>query len=305
MRRDGREPRVGYTTRSTPTHGAPACPICIPTSRPCSSICSARRARWRGRSARPRSCSRARAAGRSCRTSTRATARPRRRSSSRALRGARAAPSAALVCDSGMQATALVFDALLAAGAPRGADAAGLQQDQDVPDVARRPRRRRGHDRRRRRPDGARGGDSPGDALRLRRDLHQPAGARAGPRRAARGSSARRADARPRCGSSSTPPSRRRGHSRRRSSIKASTSSSPAAPRRSAAGPRPLGLRRDPRHADSANAVMDLMAMRGGILDWRRATAIVGRPRRRRARRMRVGRRPPAASRRFSRPIRG
>jgi cystathionine beta-lyase/cystathionine gamma-synthase len=50
--------------------------------------------------------------------------------------------SSALVCDSGMQATALAFDVLMEPGAPRGADAPGLQQDAQLSRMARRARRR-------------------------------------------------------------------------------------------------------------------------------------------------------------------
>ena len=118
---------------------------------------------------------------------------------------------------------------------PRRADAAGLQQDAQLSRVDGRARRRLGHDRRRRRHGGAGGGDPPGDAIRVRRDVHQPAGARAGLRRAAR---RHRPRARDRAGAAARARHHHRhavGVQRRRRSTKASTSSSPAAPRRSAA----------------------------------------------------------------------
>ncbi len=100
--------------------------------------------------------------------------------------------SAALVCDSGMQATALAFDALMepsttlrASRAPRGADAPGLQQDPQLSRVDGRACRRNDHHRRRRRCGGAGGGDPARDAVRVRGDLHQSAGARPGFRRVA------------------------------------------------------------------------------------------------------------------------
>ena len=67
------------------------------------------------------------------------------------------------------------------------ADASGLQQDALVPGMAGQPRRRDDHHRRRRGSRGAGGGDHAGDGVRLRRDLHQPAGARPGSGPVARG----------------------------------------------------------------------------------------------------------------------
>ncbi len=59
----------------------------------------------------------------------------------KALEGA----GAALVCDSGMQATALVFDTLMAPGCARGAVPADLQQDEVVHALAGRSARRHAH----------------------------------------------------------------------------------------------------------------------------------------------------------------
>ena len=277
-------------------------PTCIPTSRRCSSICSARRAPSRGRKARRRSCSPARAAGRSCRTSTRATAPRRRRALIARLEGARAGAGAVLVCDSGMQATALVFDVLLTPGAPRRADAAGLQQDarrtsSGWPSAsAARSRSSTTATTRR-----SRAAIRPETRFVFAETFTNPLVRAQDIARAACGSCARRARVAPGAAAG-----RRLDHRhavgvphaapRRR----ASTSCWPAAPRRSAAPTAICGATSPPTTRRSANAVMDLMAMRGGILDWRRAEAIAGGLDDGRARRTPGDRPPPAASPRSS-----
>ncbi len=74
------------------------------------------------------------------------------------------AAGAVLVCDSGMQATALVFDVLMTPGAHAVLMRQVYNKTQDLPHLAGRARRRRGHDRRRRRPRGAGRGDPARDA---------------------------------------------------------------------------------------------------------------------------------------------
>ncbi len=142
---------------------------------------------------------------------------------------------AALVCDSGMQATALVFDVLM----EPGRHAVLMRQVYNKTRTYLEWLASRvggvGHDRRRWRSAIAGGGDYAGDRVRLRRDLHQPAGARPGSGRAARRRRGGPRSRRRACAWSSTPRSPRRGRSPRRCSSRASTSCWPAAPRRSAA----------------------------------------------------------------------
>ena len=74
---DERRDAAAATTASTRTRGAPASPILHPDEPTVQlDLLRARRRSSRGRRARPPSCSPAKAAGRSCRTSTRATAPP-------------------------------------------------------------------------------------------------------------------------------------------------------------------------------------------------------------------------------------
>ena len=79
------------------------------------------------------------------------------------------------------------------AGHARRADAAGLQQDPQLPRMDGRAHRRVGHHRRRWRSSGAGRGDPSEHPLCLRGDLYQSAGARTGLRPAARGDRTRRA----------------------------------------------------------------------------------------------------------------
>ena len=83
------------------------------------------------------------------------------------------------------------------------------------------------------------------------------------------------ARARRRSAWSSTRPSPRRGPSRRRCSIRASTSSLASGTKALGGTDRDLWGYVATSDTPIANAVMDLMAMRGGILDWRRAEAIL------------------------------
>ena len=97
------------------TRAERACPTSIPTSPRCSWICLAPRGRSRGRKAKPHFCSRAKAAGQSCRICMRATGQPRPQHLIAALKRLEHA-SAVLVGDSGMQVTALAFDVLMTPG---------------------------------------------------------------------------------------------------------------------------------------------------------------------------------------------
>ena len=205
--------------------------------------------RSRGRKARPRSCSPARAAGRSCRISTRATARPPPRALIARLQGARAAPAACWSATPACRRPRWSSTCCMTPGAPRRADAAGLQQDAHVSRVARRARRRHASRssttaiaRRSRRRSGPRRAFVFAEtftnplvraqdlaALReLVRDARAAPGAAAGDR----------LDDRHAVGVPHAAARRR-----------ASTSCSPAAPRRSAAPTATLGLHRHQRHA--------------------------------------------------------
>ena len=77
----------------------------------------------------------------------------------------------------------------------------------------------------------------------------------------------------------------------------------PAAPRRSAATIATCGATSPPTTRQFANAVMDLMAMRGGILDWRRADGDRWRRSTAPSERTRAARRPRRGSRRSWRRI--
>ena len=283
--------RASCTTRSTRTRGAPASPTCIPTSRPCSSTCSARRSviAWQeGKAAFL-------FASEGCwselphlyaRYGTTATAALIARL--KALEHA-ARRAGLRLGHAGHRARLRRADGRRAA---RRADAAGLQQDPQLPRVAGR------------RASAASvtivdDGDHAALAAAIRPETRfvfaetftNPL-VRAQDLDALRDVDRRGArDRRRRCGSCSTPRSPRRGRSSTPLLDRASTSSSPAAPRRSAATIATCGATSRPTTPQFANAVMDLMAMRGGILDWRRADGDRRRLRRRRARRTRGDRR--------------
>ena len=259
---------------------------------------SARRSS-RGRKARPRSCSRGDGAWSElphlyARYGTPGTARADRarcaRSSTRRC---------ALVTDCGMQAVALVADALLAARRARGRDAAGLQQDA-----------RRSSSASAKRVGATLTLVDDGDHAALAAALTPDDARSCSPRRSRTRSAARRTSRR-------SPRSSRRVPGARL--VIDSTIATPWAlrtplldarrrrrrrqPDQGARrpGPRARRLHRDRRRASSRNQIMDLVAMRGGILDDDRARRGRREPRRRRARITRGAARPPRASPRSSR----
>ena len=199
----------------------------------------------------------------------------RHRSADRSARDLEHA-GAVLVCDSGMQATALVFDALMAPGghavlmrqvynktrtylewlAARLGGSVTIVDDGDW----RRSRRRSG----------------PRRASCSRKRSPTRSCARRISTRLVR-SSPRRGDGAGRAARASTRRSPRRGRSRRRCSIRASTSCVGSGTKALGGTDSDLWGYIATRDTPFANAVMDLLAMRGGILDWRRATAILSR----------------------------
>ena len=272
--------RASCTPRSTRTRAQTACRGSTPSAARSSATCSARRSVVAWQEAKAAFLARRRRRWSElphlyARYGTPGTARADRRAA-RARGRARARSSPTAACRrSRSSPTCCSRPARHAV-----ADAAGLQQDAQRSSSAARERvGADGHDRRRRRPRRARRRDPPRDAPRVRRDVHEPARCA---RRTSRRSSRDRA---PRPGARlvidstiATPwafrtPLLAQGVDVVIGSLTKALGGQDAA----------LGGYIATNDAELGNQIMDLIAMRGGILDDDRARRVVGRPRRRRA----------------------